>query len=46
MEIPKTVKQNEAHMSFWAKEKGRGIWDFKGKEWNSQEDEKEQMFGT
>ena len=32
-------------MSFGVKEKRAGIWDFKGKESNSQEDEKEQMFG-
>ena len=32
-------------MSSWTKEKGVRVWDFKGKEGNSQEDEKEHMFG-
>lgn len=31
----------EAYMPFRAKEKGGGVKDFKGKEDNSQEDEKE-----
>ena len=44
-EIPKTVRQNEVYMSFRSKEKRVGVWDFKGKEGYSREDEKEQMFG-
>ena len=32
-------------MSFWTKKKEIGIWYFKGKECNSQEDIKELMFG-
>lgn len=31
MEIPKTVRQNVVYMPFWIKEKGIGVWDFKGK---------------
>ena len=31
-------------MSCWTKETGVRVWDFKGKEGNSQEDEKEQVF--
>ena len=45
MEIPKTVGKNEIYMSSWTKEKQVGVWAFKEKEYNSQEDEKEQMFG-
>ena len=40
MEIPK-IGKNEVCMSFWTKEKGVEVWDFRGKECNSQEDEKE-----
>ena len=32
-------------MSSWTKEMEVKIWDFKGKEGNSQEDEKAQSFG-
>ena len=35
----------EIYMSSWAKDIGLGVWDFKWKEDNSQEEEKEQMFG-
>lgn len=41
MEIPKTVWQNEIYLSFWTKKTGVGVLDFKGKDCNSQEDEKE-----
>ena len=33
--------RNELYMSFSTKEKWVGVWDFKEKEDNSQEDEKE-----
>lgn len=39
------VRYNEVYLSSWTKEKQVGIWDFKGKEGNSQEDKKEPMFG-
>ena len=37
------VGYNEVYLSSWTKGKQVGIWDFKGKEGNSQEDEKEQV---
>lgn len=40
MKIPKTVRQNEVYMPFWAMEKGAGVWDFKGKGGNLQKEEK------
>lgn len=43
--IPKIVKQNDGYMLSWTKEKEVGIWDFKEKEDNSQEDEKDELFG-
>lgn len=41
MEMPKTVKQNEVYTSSWTKEKEAKGLGLKGKECNSQEDEKE-----
>lgn len=34
------VRYNEVYLSSWTKEKQVEIWDFKGKEGNSQEDGK------
>ena len=39
------VRYNEVYLSSWNKEKQVGLWDFKGKEGNSQEDEKEPTSG-
>ena len=39
------VRYNEVCLSSWTKEKQVGLWNFKGKEGNSQEDEKEATFG-
>ena len=29
--IPKAVRQNEVYVWVWTEEKGRGVWDFKGR---------------
>ena len=31
MGIPKTIRQNEVSVSSQTKEKGAGVWDFRGK---------------
>lgn len=40
-DIPKTVRQNEVQKLSRTKEKKLGVWDFRGKEFNLWEDEKE-----
>ena len=40
MEIPKTVGQDEVYMSSRTKEEWVGVWDFRGKKYNSQDNRK------
>ena len=42
---PKSKLDNWRLYITWEKERGIGVWDFKGKEGNLQEDERVQMFG-
>lgn len=42
-EIPKTVRQKKVYVSSCIKKKEVGVWNFKGKKANSQENDKKKV---